>query len=406
MTGAAAGSPSPRGEWIRDLTIFAALFFVGFAAHYFLTIDWSGPIPRDSHGFVVGRDFLNFWMYGRAAFMEDPGRFYDVAVYNREIATSLGFESIWVNWSYPPSIMLIASPFAWMSYLPALLIWTALGLFVFLWFAWRHTSDLRIPLILVLSPAAVLCLVSGQHSLFTTAMMIGAFAWLDRRPALAGILIGLLTLKPQLGLLFPFMLAASGRWRVFGTAAITAVAVAAVTAALFGPKIWLDYLMLGIPTQNKVLLDPRMMSAPYMPTIFMNLRMAGASYQLAMAIQACSAAAAVAAVVWAFRYRKHSEPLTLAALFFACSIFATGYVLSYDTLPLTFCAVLLAASGQLTSLGNRLAQLVYWMPAIQLVLGELRVPGAALIVPAFALYLVLRLKAGASSRIADMRAAA
>ncbi len=39
-------------------------------------------------------------------------------------------------------------------------------------------------------------------------MLLTIMAVLDRRPALAGILIGLLPLKPQLGLLFPVMLAA------------------------------------------------------------------------------------------------------------------------------------------------------------------------------------------------------
>jgi hypothetical protein len=137
----------------------------------------------------------------------------------------------------------------------------------------------------------------------------------------------------------------------------------------------------------------------------MNLRLAGASYEVAMAIQAFFAATAIAVVVWAFRFRKNADPLVLATLFFACSIFATGYVLSYDTLPLTFCAVLLAASGRLSPFGERLAQLVYWMPAIQLVLGELRLPGAALIIPAFALYLALQLKSGASWRAGEAHAA-
>ena len=45
-------------------------------------------------------------------------------------------------------------------------------------------------------------------------MLITIFAWLDRRPVAAGVLIGLLTLKPQLGILFPVMLIASARWRV------------------------------------------------------------------------------------------------------------------------------------------------------------------------------------------------
>jgi hypothetical protein len=81
------------------------------------------------------------------------------------------------------------------------------------------------------------CLISGQSSLLTAAMLVAIFALLDRKPVAAGVLIGLLSIKPQLGILFPFMLMASGRWRVFIAAAATALALAGVTAAIFGTRV-------------------------------------------------------------------------------------------------------------------------------------------------------------------------
>jgi hypothetical protein len=65
-------------------------------------------------------------------------------------------------------------------------------------------------------------------------MLIGIFAFLDRRPLLAGLLVGLLTIKPQLGVLIPVLLIASGRWRVFTVATVTALALAAAAVMLFG----------------------------------------------------------------------------------------------------------------------------------------------------------------------------
>jgi hypothetical protein len=116
-------------------------------------------------------------------------------------------------------------------------------------------------------------------------MMILIFAWLDRRPALAGMLIGLLVIKPQLGLFFPVILIASGRWRVFFAAALTAIAVTITTAVAFGPKVFVDYVATGLPNQNLVLIEPYRLGAPLMPTIFMNMRWLGAGYEAAMAIQ-------------------------------------------------------------------------------------------------------------------------
>jgi hypothetical protein len=234
-------------------------------------------------------------------------------------------------------------------------------------------------------------LISGQSSFVTAAMLLSIMAALDRRPVIAGILIGLLTLKPQLGLLFPIVLIASGRWRVFVAASITALLVAAVTTMLFGPQAWIDFIQKGLPAQNIVLSDPDLIGTPYYPTIFMNVRGLCTSYAVAMTVQAAFSAFAIGAAFFAFRYRKDADRQLRDALFFACSICAVPYLLSYDTLALTCLAVLLLASGKLDVTGQTLAKLVYWLPLIQIVFGQYHIPGPALIVPAFAVFLLMRL---------------
>jgi hypothetical protein len=59
---------------------------------------------------------------------------------------------------------------------------------------------------------------------------------------------------------------------------------------------------------------------------------------------------------------KTADPWLLAALFLACSVFGSPYLMSYDLLPLTFAAILLRATGRLDMQGQRLAVLVYWLP--------------------------------------------
>lgn len=386
--------PKESQSAARFLAWMSVLFFVGVAAAYVATADWSREFPRDGSSLVVGRDFVNFWMYGVAAWTGDPGRFYEPELYNNALRALLGADHPAFNWSYPPSIMLLAAAFGKLGYLHALILWTLLTATLFIWTAGRALSDRRLLIALLLSPAAIFCLISGQSSLLTTAIMIGIFAWLDRRPVMAGVLIGLLSLKPQLGLLFPVMLVASGRWRVFAAAAVTMLAIAVLTAAVLGPQVWIDYVLKGIPVQNTVLNDTRVIAAPFMPTIFMNLRSVGASYELAMAVQLCFTAVAVGTVFWAYRFRSEASPLALMALFFACMVFGSPYLLIYDTLPLTFAALLLIGSGQLDATGLRLALLSYWLPAIQLAFGTYWIPGPALIAPALAAYLLLRLRNG------------
>src|SRR3954468_15864580 len=93
-----------RSEAIRALSILGAFFFCVAFVGYLGTASWQGEIPRDGTSLVVGRDFLNFWMYGRAAPTADPSRFYDIAEYNRALQALLGANYPGQNWSYPPSI--------------------------------------------------------------------------------------------------------------------------------------------------------------------------------------------------------------------------------------------------------------------------------------------------------------
>ena len=262
-------------ELVRALAILGAFALIATAGVYLYKLDGQWPFPRDGSTLVVGRDFLNFWMYGRAAALENPAQWYDAAAYHAALAALLGPNYPGQNWSYPPSVMLIAAPFGLLSYLHALAAWTALGLAGFLAFARRQCADPLLAAALVFSPAVVFCLISGQSSLVTAMMLVGIFWALDRRPVVAGILIGLLTIKPQLGLLFPVVLIASGRWRVFVVASVTAVALFAISAALFGTQAWVDFVLKGLPTQNLVLADPEGIATPYYPTVFMNLRGVG-----------------------------------------------------------------------------------------------------------------------------------
>ena len=69
-------------------------------------------------------------------------------------------------------------------------------------------------------------------------------------------------------------------------------------------------------------------------------------------------------------------------------------------MPLTFAAVALLASTRLDASGRRLVQLTYWTPALQLALGTYHLPGPALIAPAFAAYLLIRLRASPGPALA------
>src|ERR1043165_9570132 len=384
-------------ETARALLLLAAFFVVLTTGAYLYSMAWSGSLPRDGTTLVMVSNFLNIWVYGGAAWLDDPGSWYDPARYNPALEAIVGANYPGQNWTNPPSLILVMAPFGLLGYLPALLVWTVSSLILFLAVGRRHFADKRLLLAEVLSPAAVLCVISGQTSLITTIMLVTIFAWLDRRPVPAGILIGLLSLKPQLGILFPIALIASARWRVFASAAVTTLALAAAAALIFGQQMWIDLVVKGIPMQNLVLIDPDRIATPFHPTIFMNMRGADLPYNLAMAVQLCFTAAAAGAVFWAFRYRRESDPILLMGLFLACTISSVPYFMAYDTLALTLAALLLLDQRLLDPSGRRMVLLVYWLTVAQMAFGNWHIPGPALIAPAFAIYVLTRLRASSSS---------
>jgi hypothetical protein len=85
MAAIPAGARQEDLGALRLLIGASAGFVMLTAALYAWMISWGGPFPRDGSNLVVGRDFLNFWMYGRAAWTPDPSRFYDPLLYREGV---------------------------------------------------------------------------------------------------------------------------------------------------------------------------------------------------------------------------------------------------------------------------------------------------------------------------------
>ena len=78
----------------------------------------------------------------------------------------------------------------------------------------------------------------GQNGFFTASLIGGTLYLLPVRPVLAGICLGLLTYKPQYGLLFPIVLIAASQWTVFFTAGVVAAVMAFRSWLAFGTESW------------------------------------------------------------------------------------------------------------------------------------------------------------------------
>jgi len=393
--------PAATPRLHRLIFIPGIVLGAGLLAAYLLSVAWQAPFPRDVNGYALGRDFLNAWVYGREAWSGEAGRYYDIRLYNQHLAALTGWDYPAQQWSYAPHFMLVMAPFGLMPYLPALALWTALSLLALLVVV-PVTADRRFAWpVLVLAPAGVFCWISGQASFLLLALLIGIWRNLDRRPLLAGMLLGLLTVKPQLGLLFPLMLVLTGRWRVVFAAAATTLALAGATALLWGVDLWRLYLTVGAPMQELVLSRPTNVSYAFMPTLYMNARLLGASSGLAYGLQVLAALAAAGAVAWT--YRRPRDPLLSYAALMVAGLVATPYLMSYDLLVAVW-AVLAVGGG--AGRERIVYLLVTLLPLLTLMGGLAGIPGAALVLPALLVFLLRRLagEAPAETAVRPLRA--
>ncbi|MGH7487987.1 MAG: glycosyltransferase family 87 protein, partial [bacterium] len=121
---------------------------------------------------------------------------------------------------------------------------------------------------------------SGQNGLLAAALIAGALGFMERRPVLAGCFLGLLTFKPQLGILFPLILAVDGRWRMFFAAAVTVVFLFAASCLAFGIDTWIAFFH-SLPDYSRVHLQEGEAYWMKMQSVFTLVRLLGGSATLA-----------------------------------------------------------------------------------------------------------------------------
>ena len=341
----------------------------------------SGRLPYDGLNYVVGWDFVNSWMGGRAALHGDLQSYFEVHRYNAQIhhlfAPNLPFH----NWSYPPHILLLLWPFGLFPYLASYALWLVAGFGVYLWAASDGKFDRELLLFLALSPVAMVLVLTGQNGFFTGALLLGVLAQWDKRPVLAGIMLGLLSVKPQLVLLMPLVLMMTGRWRCLAAAASDRGGDDGAETVLYGPGR-VDRLSRGsgaVPEHRDDQGHRADVVARMMPTAFINARLMGAPDVVAWALQAVAAVTALAAVAWTFCKRR--EPMLSNAMLLAASLLVTPYSFNYDM------AALIAVLAQRCVCGldnSRITDtaliLIVWMLPVVMMLGFfVKLAGSALV---------------------------
>jgi arabinofuranan 3-O-arabinosyltransferase len=171
----------------------------------------------------------------------------------------------------------------------------------------------------------------GQNGFLTASLIGGTLYLMPVRPVLAGVCLGLLSYKPQYGLLFPIVLIAASQWTVFFTAAVVAVGMAFVSWLAFGTESWQAFFH-WMPMFSQAFLTEG--KAPWwkMQSLFAMVRYLGGTEQLAWAFQWVLTASV--AVVLALMWRSRVSYSVKAAALAAGTLLTTPYLFIYDMMVL------------------------------------------------------------------------
>ncbi|MCW5685566.1 MAG: DUF2029 domain-containing protein [Pseudolabrys sp.] len=320
-------SPSPPPSPRRLLSVVAIALVCGYATVLFGA--WhGGQWLADPLGRPIANDFVNVWAAGDLVRQGVAADAYNWTLHKIAEVRALGYDfPDYYGWHYPPPFLAVAAVLAMLPYSVALTGWLAITLAAYLIVVGAILRP-RAPLIVALAwPALVWNATAGQNGCFTAALIGATLLMLPTRPLVAGLCLGLLTYKPQFGLLFPLALMAAGQWRTIAVAAATAIVMALASLVAFGTAPWVAFLD-GLGHTSDIVLRQGLADLNRLQSVFGLVRAHGGDMTLAWTLQGLTTAIAALAVIVVWRSRA---PHALKAATLATgTLLATPYLYMYD----------------------------------------------------------------------------
>lgn len=317
----------------RLVTVSCAILALAFAAAFVGKVRGPEGLVLDTQGRPQLTDHLSLWAAGRLAAEGRPAAAYDWPVHAAAMASAMGREqSGQLQFSYPPSFLLVMTPLASLPFAVSFVLLGLITLIPFAFVAARIVGRTEAGLwaLATVPPFWNFCV--GQTGALAAALLGGALLVLPSRPVLGGVLLGLLTFKPHLGLLVPVALLASGQLRAIAAAGATAAAIALASMAVHGPEPWIAFLA-SLTRFGVFAFADTNATAYKLQSAFGFLRALGIPVTAALVVQSVLALS-LAALTWHV-WRSRTAHDVKAGLLLTSAVLATPYAFHYDLVMLT-----------------------------------------------------------------------
>jgi hypothetical protein len=297
----------------------------------------------DTMGRPIGTDFSDVYAAG---WMADHGRAAAAWVWPQHYAVQQALHHSnavpFYGWHYPPPFLLIASLLATLPYLPALALWQGATLAGAVAVARAIAPGRGTILAVLAAPASFVCLGHGQNAFLTTSLLGGGLWLLDRRPWVAGLLLGCLVYKPQFAVLLPVVLIASGNRHAVLGAAISSLVLIAATLAIWGWPVWHAFAD-SLPMTRAIVIESGQTGWEKIVSAFAMVRAWRAPVPLAYAVQGGVSALAIAGAAVAARW---ASAAVRGAAVCGAALLSTPYALDYDLVILGAALCFLVADAR------------------------------------------------------------
>jgi arabinofuranan 3-O-arabinosyltransferase len=333
-------SPADSGIPFAERIQLICFALIVAQAVFLVAMYWHGLWLVRPDGGIQPSDFTYFWTAGRQVLAGQAaiGCGPELRATGDPLQAHLPF-------FYPPTFLFIVSALALFPYVAAYLGWvlTTFALYVA---AIRTIVGHRIGVLLACAfPGVLADFMSGQNGFLTAALLAGTLGVMERKPVLAGCFLGLLSYKPQLGILFPLVLVIGGHWRMLVAAAATAALFAAMSSGVFGLGSWEAFLRC-LPEYSRIHLTSSGDHWAKMQSVFAVVRLLGATEALASVMH--GSFVALIAVTLGVMWRSQISFAMRAAALAVGALLATPYLFLYDMVALAVPLAFLLQEGRRT----------------------------------------------------------
>jgi hypothetical protein len=312
------------GRWLTDERVTAVARVSALAGIAMLAVWWlGGHGPVDPFGEPIGRDFTAFYNAGRVANAGHAASAYNPDVINASVH-AVNRADYPMAWVYPPTFLFIASPLARLPYLPALLLWYAIGLVAIGLVLAAILPNRRAVMVALASPLTPMVLGGGQNAFLSAGLLGAGLLLFDRRPVAAGGIFGVLTYKPQLGIGIAPLLLIERKWRAIAAAIVTTAALIGLSAMIWGVDSWAAFP--GGLANGRYWMEQGTSGFDKSASLFSVIRLWGGSIPLGYVVQAIGLALGLF-TIW--RSAK-AEPAVRNASVCAAVGLSTPYFMDYD----------------------------------------------------------------------------